>query len=282
MKDANTPWLPDLNDWVAETMAAIFSTLPSIIAAIAILVIGWFVARLGRSLVRKLSHGTNRIMERVFRTGGLASARLSAPMIAAIAEVAFWVVIFIAITIAMRVGGFTLVSSWLDQIVVHLPNLIAGLSIIALGFFSSVYAGKLVDSGGGEQAVEKSLLPGLMVRGFIFTTMLIIGLDQLGVEVTFLIALLTVVTGTILIGFSIAFGLGARAHVSNLIAARSARNLLQVGLTIRICGVEGSVLEVSSSHIVLETEAGQTLIPTKMIDENMVEILTAHEVRSNG
>lgn len=282
MKDTNTAWLPDLNDWVVETMAAIFSALPSIIAAIAILVIGWLVAGLSRSLVRRMSHGINRIMERVFRTGDLASTRLSAPMIAVVAEVAFWIVVFITVTIAMRVGGFTLISSWLDKIVVHLPNLIAGLLIIALGFFSSVYAGKLVDSGIGEKTAEKSLLPGLVVRGFIFTAMLIIGLDQLGVEVTFLIALLTVVTGAILIGFSIAFGLGARAHVSNLIAARSAQNLLQVGLTIRICGVEGSVLEVSSSHIVLDTEAGQTLIPTKMIDENMVEILTPHEGHNNG
>ena len=274
MKDTNTQWFPDLNDWVAETAAAIFSTLPSILAAIAILVVGWFVARLSQGLARRLSQGINRIMERVFRTGSLASARLSSPMIAVVAEVSFWIVVFIAITIAMRVGGFTVISGWLNQIVVHLPNLIAGLLIIGLGYFSSDYIGRMVDSGVGAKKAEERLLLGRLVRGFIFTTMLIIGLDQFGVEVTFLITLLTVVAGTVLVGFSIAFGLGARAHVSNLIAARTAQSVLQTGMTIRICGVEGTVLEVSPSHISLETETGQTLIPANMIDENMVEILT--------
>jgi small-conductance mechanosensitive channel len=121
------------------------------------------------------------------------------------------------------------------------------------------------------------LILGRLVQAFIFTAMLIIGLDQFGIEVTFLITLLTVVAGTVLVGFSIAFGLGARAHVSNLIAARTAQSVLQAGMIIRICGVEGTVLEVSTSHISLETETGLTLIPATMIDENMVEILTVLE-----
>ncbi len=274
MKESKTPWFPDLNVWVTETTEAIFNTLPSIMAAIVILVVGWLMARLSQGLVRRLSQGINRIMERVFRTGTLASARLSTPIITVIAEITYWIVVFITITIAMRVGGFTLISGWLDQIVVHLPNLIAGLLIIGLGYLSSDYVGSLVDSGVGAKKPGERLLLGRLVQGFIFTTMLIIGLDQFGVEVTFLITLLTVVAGTVLVGFSIAFGLGARAHVSNLVAARTAQTVLKAGMNIRIHEVEGTVLEVSTTHIIMDTETGHTLIPANMLDENMVEILT--------
>jgi hypothetical protein len=239
MNDTNTSWLLVLNDWVAKTASTIAGTLPSILGAIAILVIGWFIALLVRGIARRLLHGINRIMERIFRTGNLASARFSAPMITALAEVSFWIVVFIAITIAMRVAGFTVISGWLNQFVVHLPNFIVGILIIGFGYFSSIYVGKLVGTGAVAKKAGERLLLGRLIQAFIFTATLIMGLDQFGVEVTFLITLLTVVAGTVLVGFSIAFGFGARAHVSNLIAARTAQSALQVGLRIRIGEIEG-------------------------------------------
>lgn len=282
MNESNTTWFSAFQDWVATTAATISSALPSILAAIAILVVGWIVAQLVRGLVRRLSNGINRIMERVFRTGNLASARLTAPMITVIAEVAFWIVVFVAVTIAMRVAGFTVVSGWLNQIVLHLPNLVVGVLIIGIGYVCSIYVGRFVDSGAGAKKTGERLLLGRLIRGFIFTATLIIGLDQFGVHVTFLITLLTVVAAAVLLGFSIAFGFGARAHVSNLIAARTAQSVLQGGLRIRIGEVEGDVLEVSPSHIVLDTETGRMLIPARMIDENMVEILATSGEHDDG
>lgn len=113
-------------------------------------------------------------MERVFRTGNLASTRLPSAMIAVIAEVTFWIVVFISITIAVRVAGLTVLWNRLDPIVLRLPNLVIGLLIIGFGYVASAYVGRLVGFGAGERKTGERLLLGRLIQGSLFTATLII------------------------------------------------------------------------------------------------------------
>ncbi len=282
MNDSDMSWVALLEDQSVGALTSIINTLPSLLAAAIIFIAGWLIATVLRGFVRRLSNVINRMLERIFRKGSLASVRLSTPAIAVIAEIAFWIIIFLAATSAARVAGLTFISGWLNQIVSHLPNLIVGAVIITFGYFASVYVSRLVAPRDGDKKAGERLLLGRLIQVFIFVTALIIGLDQVGIKVTFLVTLLTVAAGAILAGFAVAFGLGARDHVSNLIAARTAQNALHAGLKIRIGDIEGDILEVTPSHIALDTSAGRALVPARIIDEKMIEILTSTEEQANG
>ena len=277
MSDTNTSWTSSLTEKTVDATAGFLEIIPDVIGAVIILIVGFFIARLVRNIVRRLTNTINRILDRIFQTGTLSGIRLTGTLTSVLAEITFWVILFLTITMAARMAGFSAISGWLNEIVFLLPNLVLGSFIIAFGYGASLYAAKLVAESGDKDASSQRLLTSRLVQAFVFITALIIGLDQIGVKVSFLITLLTVVIGAAIAGFSIAFGLGAQGFVRNLIGARTARSSLQKGLKVKIGDIEGEVLEITTSHLALDTTEGRTLIPASFVDTQKIEILTTEK-----
>lgn len=273
-----------LQDGAAQALSTVLGYAPSLAAALAVLLCGWLLARLARAAMRRLGSGINRILDRAFRQGPLADARLSMGGTAMLSEIVFWVIVFLTLTAAARTAQLPAISAWLNQIASHLPSLLIGAGIIVAGYFISEIAGREIASSARSARATHSALMGRLAQSAIFATALIVGLDQMGIDVTFLVALFVVSVGAILIGFSIAFGLGARIYVSNLIGARTARHQLANGVLVRIGDREGEVLEVTATQIALDTADGRALVPARMAEEEGIVIVSrdAPEGTGNG
>jgi flagellar biosynthesis protein FliQ len=245
-------------------LSATISYLPQLIATLAILILGWAIARIVRSMFNRIGDHINRLLERVFKSGALASVRFSQTAIAIIAEIIFWVVMFVTVTIAAQTAGFSGLSDLLSDFVKQIPNLLIGAGIIFIGYFVSVLVGDQVELVARSANAGRSVFLKRIAQSVIFLTALIIGLDQIGVNVTFIIALFVVTVGTAFAGVSLAFGLGAADFVKNMMGARSARRALTEGQTVRIGNVEGEVLEITDTHIALETAEGKALLPAHL------------------
>ena len=102
----------------------------------------------------------------------------------------------------------------------------------------------------------------------------IIGLDHIGVDVTFLVTVSGIAVGAILFGFSIAFGFGSREYVGNIISARSIRQSLSPGVVIRIGETEGAVLEITQTHIAIDTEKGRAMVPAHLAEASGMVIIS--------
>ncbi len=273
MESAQTE-LSALQRSLSETLTSIIDYAPSFLAALLVLFIGWLIARMVRSAARRLFGTINRLLDRFFQKGRLSSARLPSGAAALLGEISFWVILFLAVTIAARIAGLPAVSTWLNQIVVFLPNLLIGALIIVVGYFVGLVAGEQVEQTATAANSTQSVLIGRLAGGAVFVTGTIIGLDQMGVNVTFLVALFAALVGAIFVGFSIAFGLGARDYVSNLIGARTARQKLDAGSLVRVGGTEGKILEITQTQIALDTEEGRVLVPARLTEETGVLIVS--------
>jgi small-conductance mechanosensitive channel len=62
-------------------------------------------------------------------------------------------------------------------------------------------------------------------------------------------------------GLSLAFALGSRQLVENLLARR-ALDRYRIGDTIRVNGTQGKIIEILSTAVVLEAEQGLLTLPT--------------------
>jgi len=182
-------------------------------------------------------------------------------------ELSLWIVLLITIIVAAQVAGLAIVTDWLRRLLVLLANLVVGIAIIVVGYF----VGLLVR----ERAQAESPLVGRIAQVTVLAIATIVGLDQVGVDVAVVIALTAVVAGGLVAGLFVAFGLGARRFVSNLIGARGARGMLGPGLRVRIGDVEGTVLEITATHIALDTVDGRLLVPGCSADLERILIITA-------
>lgn len=272
--DTDRSWMSDLLDSWGEPLTNIGQHLPGLLGAIAVLIIGYVLARLARRAVRLLANAMNRFLSRQLAAGQIAQVRVSPLMITLLAEITFWVTIVIASILALRVAGVGVGAQWLDRIAVYVPNLMAALIILVVGFLLSIFVREQLKPHADEPGTtSRQAWLASAAQGFIVVVTLLVGLDQLGVSVNLLIALTIVGAAGIALTLGASFALGSRQHAANLIGMRTARSQLSVGQRLRIGEVEGLVVEFSATQIVLDTDQGRVLMPGHYLEEQVATIL---------
>ncbi len=262
-----------LRQAVQDALEGIVDSLPELFAALVIVLAGWLLARLGRRAARQLTGAANRLLERTFRRGSAASTRLSPAFISVTGELTFWLVLIFSLFVAASVAGLGSLGDWLNRIVLHLPSLLVGALIVVVGYFFSIYLRELVTSSADSSRVSGAATVGRLAQIAVLTVAVIIGLDQAGVDVAMLMIVIAIVGGGLMAAVVVAFGLGARHYVGNLIGARNARHFVYPGMRLRVGEVEGEVLELTPTHVALDTADGKTLLPAHVLETERVLIV---------
>ncbi len=269
-----TSWLENLQTVALEQFTAILAYIPSLVGALLLLLAGWVIARLFRAGARRIGDGTNRILDRFMNAESLARFRLSPAAFDMIGNILFWLIILFFITAATRVAGLDAFSSWLERIVAYLPTLLAGGLIILAGYLVSALVRDLAAATLASAGIVQSELFGMIAQGVTFLTAVVIGIDQIGIDVTFLVTVIAIVLAATLAGLSLAFGLGARTLVSNLIGARYLQQQFHPGQVARIGNIEGEILELTPTSVILASAEGRTMIPAKVFNEETAVLIT--------
>ncbi len=262
-----------LGNTLGGMMSSVVAHLPKVAGAILLILAGWLVAYLVRLGTNKLLELINRFTERLMTRYTPTIARISKTLTRILPTALFWITLFIFTTAAFRVAGLTGFAESLEGIIDYLPALLAGGLIMLTGFvLSSMVKNMVFDSLNSAEIAEAEVISRL-AQAVTFVTAIIIGLDQVGIEVTFLTTMLGVSTAAVLVGFALAFGFGARSLVSNLVAVYYLKDMIEPGQRIRIGDVQGTVLELTTTAVILDTADGRTSIPAKLYQEKVVTVM---------
>lgn len=254
---------------------------PQILLALAILAVGWIVARLLKALTGKMfGSWARRLTLKVSKVigAGDVNARLQRTSTrASVSNVAqslvFWVVFLIAATIATEALGLNVVSEWLSRLVGYLPNIVGALLVVLLGALIGSPVRTAVSAAAGSAGFAYPQVLGQMARFGILLVSLIVAFDQIGLQVDFLVVMAAVISGSMLGGAALAFGLGARTSVSNILATHYLQRTFKVGHRIRIGNVEGKILEITPTSVIVDAGQGRTVIPANQFSEQVAVVL---------
>jgi small-conductance mechanosensitive channel len=83
-----------------------------------------------------------------------------------------------------------------------------------------------------------------------------------------------VIVGTLLGGAALAFGLGARTAVGNIIGAHYVAQMYQVGQTVRVGEIEGRIVRTTAIAVVLDTPAGLVQVPARLFNEQPTTLIS--------
>jgi len=250
----------------------ILTYLPRIGAAILALIIGWFISRLIRSLIIKGISRLDLLWQRFIVKRGLEKMQSRHPPARIVGELVFWLLILVFVTLATEILGLNIVGAWLAEVVTFLPVAVAGILIVLVGYVLGSLARDLVGSTATSVGLARGDLLGRAVQVIILFTAIVIGVGQIGIDVAFLTMIASIILSALLGGLALAFGLGARTHVSNVIAANQLRGIYQIGDKIRVGDTEGRIIDITVSRMILETETGTIDIPAKIFDEQITYI----------
>jgi small-conductance mechanosensitive channel len=261
------PLSNSLHSLAAEAIAR----LPGLVIAILLVIAGWILARICRSMMRRMLGSLQSSMARRSGRPDTGAERVSARVLIG---VVFWAVILLFAASATQIIGLSLFTNWISGIVRHLPGVVAGLLIIAGGFVASGFVGDLVRSSSRRlQESQQAALARLAQTGTLIVALLV-GADQIGLEVRWAAILIAIVLAVTLGGATLAVSLGSRRFVSNAIGAHYMRQAFRIGDKVRLSGFEGRIIDINATSIVLETAAGRVNIPAGAYSDSAIELLT--------
>jgi hypothetical protein len=254
-------WGAQLIDVFRDTLASLVTYLPVVLTAVAVLLIGWLLAHLVRTVVRRALESMDWLFARFVPRSAGRSETLTRATSRAISTVVFWIVLLIFAASALRILGGTLFERWTENLIAYLPSAIGGVIIIVVGFTAGTLARHILEQASVGLGVGQSSLLGRLAQAVIVVSCIVIGIDQLGVNVNFLIQLTTVTAAAVFGGIALVFALGTRAHLANLIGAHYARKHYAPGDLVKIGAFQGRLVEIADGCVLIETEAGDVSVP---------------------
>ncbi len=264
--DTVTAWREALGTLTSQLGERLAHWLPNLFAAIVLLIVGWLAARFAKVLTLRLVTLLDGAIQRLFQRRGATAPPSALASGRVVGELVFWVVMLFFLTAAMHILGVETFTAWMHRVLGYLPTLVVGALIILAGFLVSSLARDIVIAAAPLETASRRLL-GRGAQAIILVTAIVIGADQIGINITFVVIITSVILAALLGGVALALSLGARTYVANLIGARYLRETYRVGQRVRIGEQEGRVLEFSATAIVLETTAGRMYIPGKVFNE---------------
>ncbi len=229
------------------------------VVGIALLVVGWLVAYI---LSRVLERGILRV-GRMLPGSDTASDSERSRVARWVSRVVFWVVVLGFVLAATELLGLPLVTTWVSGVAAWLPRLLVSLLVLVGGIFVGRLTRTAVARAASSAGISYAQRLGRLSQLAVVSATVLVAIEQLGVEVGFVTTALMIVLAATLGGAALAFGMGSRGVMENILAGHYVRQLYDVGQVVRIDGVQGRVLRLTATAVVLQTDEGEAVIPAQ-------------------
>jgi small-conductance mechanosensitive channel len=228
-----------------------------------------------RFLTRRVLSG---VLERARRTVELQEAvedpGVSSTIPKVVAGFVFWVTWVFFISAAIESLGFTVVTDILGQVAYYLPNLLAAAVVVLAGLVVARLVRKAATGGARSAGVVHADRIGRAAQLLVIVVAAVVALDQIGIDAQLLVTLMTVIVAAALGSAALAFGLGARVTVGNIIASHYLNQSYRPGQTVRIGDIEGEILHTTPTAVLLATHDGRMLVPARRFSEDPSLLVT--------
>ncbi len=254
--------LEELYQIATDFKEGLVNLLPKMITSLIVLGIGYLIAHGVRFLLVKLLLSIGKMFGRQ-----LNHIELKKPA-EYVGTTFFWLVLAFTLLLITDILNLTIIRTGMEGIIRYTPNILAAILVLFAANILSKVVGEFMISVSSRLGFTYGNVLAKVARLLILLTAIIIVVDQIGIEVTFLINLINIVLATLLFSAALAFGLGARTSLSNILAAYYVRKLYKEGDQVQIDGVTGKIAKIDTTAVLIDTMDGRVVIPTKVFSES--------------
>lgn len=201
------------------TLQEIGAFAPRLGVALAVLVVGWLLAKAFRLGVVKALRAVNFhiLTERAGIDGFLQQGGTDTDTTDWIGVIAYALVLLASLIIAFNSLGLTQVTDLLGKAMLFVPRLLVALLVVVFGSYFARFVGNAVQGYFRKTGISDAEVLGRIVQYAVLTFVVLLAVDHLDIgggliQQTFLILLAGVV-----LALALAFGLGARERAAELL-----------------------------------------------------------------
>lgn len=250
--------------------------LPDLLGALALLVVGWILARVLSGVTRKVLTRIHfdRSAERLGVVQMLKSSNITRTPTRLAGALIYGIVLFLAFIAAAEVLGWRILSELLAELLVYLPNLLSSLILLLLGIIIARMIRDGVYGAAASVGLSNARPVSAMLYYVLLLLILIAALDQAKIDTSILTGNALIIIGAVLFAFSVAYGWATTDLLGNLCAAFVLGNKFTEGQEIAICGIRGEIDRIGRLYFSVREPGAETvqIFPIKALINCEVEI----------
>jgi len=200
--------------------------VPQLLAALVLLFVGWILANLARTGVVKLLDllRFDSLAEKTGIEAFLKQGHLDISLGRLIANLVYWVIIFIVIVTVANSLGLHMVAELFNKIVLYIPNVIVSILVLVFGILVARIINRLVFAYLNNIGVQGALTISTLSEYAVIIFVVFVALEQLEIGTTLLTAAFQIGFGAVGLAFALAFGLGGREWAAGVIKRMTERD----------------------------------------------------------
>jgi hypothetical protein len=246
--------------------------LPRLGGALALFLVGLLAAivlgRIARTALVRL--GVDRFAERTGTKEMLARAGLGESLAGLVGTAVRVSVVIVALFAALSLLGFEFLSDSLNAGILFIPRLLVALALVLIGLVLGAFVRAWLERTSAQ--VDFPIAIGTVAQVIVIAIFGLCAAAQAGVATAPLTALALLLVGAVAITFALAFGLGSREVARSLSSGRYVRADFEVGQTIRIDDLRGTIVRMDGAATTLRTGAETVRVPNHLLVERVVVV----------
>ncbi|MGH7261399.1 MAG: mechanosensitive ion channel family protein [Nitrospiraceae bacterium] len=222
-------WMSLMMGPVQQLLSEILVKLPSVLAALLLLLIGMVVGKIIRAAVEKFLKfvRVDEYTEKVKVNELLARLGFGQSPAFVVGFLVYWLIILVFLVSAANAVQLTVVSQLLERFVLFIPKLIGAVVIVASGLLLGHFFGEVVLNAATANKLDSAVAFSKTVRVVVVVFAGVMAIEQIGIDTTIITSSIQIILGTIGLAVAIAFGMGgkdvAAEIVKNFVARQSQR-----------------------------------------------------------
>ncbi len=220
---------------LAEIITPIMILLPLILVALFIVLVGILVSEFVIKTVLKLAKEFNfeDLIKPVEKTIGREGVIIR--VFTFVLRV-FVMLIFIQIAIGVlnATGAFNVLAELINTAILWIPNVIAALIIVLIGFWFAGWVNERMLESGKEIDIPYPEIMAAAVKYLIIYVAIVIAIAQIGIQVEMLYIVTAIVLGGVFIGIGAGFAIGTKDIFANIGGHLQSKKVLAVGNRVKI------------------------------------------------
>ena len=190
------------------------------LVVIIILLIGWLLARMIKALITKVLKAIkiiDSISESIELNSILAKGGIEYSLSELIGVICYWLTLLVTFVIAVNFLGLTFAADLLNKIILYVPNVIAAIFILILGIFIATLMKNIVQAAASNVGISQANLLSKVTEIVVIAFTVFVTLEQLKLGLRITEITLSILLGSLGLGFALAFGLGCKDIVAGYI-----------------------------------------------------------------
>lgn len=205
-------WKAILLEPTTIVLAQIGQFLVNVLLVLIILIIGWVIAKLIKTLVTRVlkSVKLDLLSDRIELSNLLAKGGIQYSLSEMIGVICYWLVLLVTFVIAINAIGLTVAADLLNRVILYVPNIIAAIFILILGMFVATLLKNIVQTAASNAGLAQAKLLAKVVEVAIIVFAIAITLEQLGIGARVIELIVGILLASLGLGMALAFGLGCK------------------------------------------------------------------------